>query len=91
MQAEILLVDEELHVQPVEAAIDVPVDVAEVVAHPVGAVVAELDAVPQRWLTLAPHPAAKHGAKQREALKLAEIRVKKFGARPASSARPGWK
>src|SRR6516225_10217131 len=46
VQAEILLVDEQLDVQTVEAPVDVPVDVAEVVAYPVGAIVAELDAVP---------------------------------------------
>ena len=45
VQAEILLVHEELDVQAVEATVDVPVDVAEVVAVPVGAVVGELHAV----------------------------------------------
>src|SRR5881398_1573376 len=46
VQAQVLLVHEELDVEPVEAPVDVPVDVAEVVTYPVGAVVAELDAVP---------------------------------------------
>src|SRR5437867_9883755 len=46
VEAQVLLVHEELDVEPVEAPVDVPVDVPEVVADPVGAVVAELDAVP---------------------------------------------
>src|SRR5262249_25620983 len=51
---------------------DVPVDVTEVVAHPVGAIVAELDAVaaPQA-AALALHPAAEDPSReQREALEL---------------------
>src|SRR5206468_7675055 len=40
MQAQILLVDEELDVQPIEAPVDVPIDVAEVVADAVRAIVA---------------------------------------------------
>ena len=59
MQAEVFLVDEELDVQPIEPPVDVPVDVAEVIAYPVGAVVAELDAVPPAQapaLTLHPPP-----------------------------------
>src|SRR5262245_17982402 len=45
VQTQVFLVDEELHVEAVETTVDVPVHVAEVVAGPVGAVVAELDAV----------------------------------------------
>src|SRR4030095_7905598 len=44
VEAEILLVHEQLHVEPVEPAVDVPVDVAEIIAQPVGPVVGELDA-----------------------------------------------
>src|SRR5437879_3438087 len=54
VQVQILLVHEELEIEPVEAAVDVPVDVAEVVARPVCAVVCELDAHPlARALALA--------------------------------------
>ena len=74
MQAEILLVDEELDVQAVEAAEHVPVDVAQVVADAVRAVVAELDAVPlARAAALATAPPAKGPAGgQGETLELRE-------------------
>ena len=72
MKAQILLVDEELDVQPIEATVDVPVDVAEVVADAVRAIVAELDAVPPAQAPpLAFHAPAKDAAReQREALEL---------------------
>ena len=74
VQAEILFVDEELHVQAVEPGVDVPVDVAEVVAVPVGAVVGELHAVPaSRAAPLALDAAAEGPARQqRQALELRE-------------------
>src|SRR5262249_29059619 len=69
---QVFLVDEELDVQPVQPTVDVPVDVAEVVAHAVGAIVAELDAVPTAQAApLALHAAAKYAAReQRQALEL---------------------
>src|ERR1700730_4026142 len=47
VQAQILLVHEELQIEAVEAAVDVPVDVAEVVPGAIGPVVGELDAHPR--------------------------------------------
>ncbi len=46
VQAQILLVHEELEIEAVEAAVDVPVDVTEVVPGAIGPVVGELDAHP---------------------------------------------
>ena len=56
MEAEVLFVDEELHVQAVEPGVRVPVDVPQIVPHPVRAIITELDGVPAaRALALALH------------------------------------
>src|SRR5436309_4818595 len=84
VEAQVLLVHKELDVEPVEAPVDVPVDVPEVVADPVGAVVAELDAVPAaRASPLTPHaPAERAAREQRQALQLRqELRREGRGAR----------
>ena len=72
MEVQILFVHEELEIEPVEAAVDVPVDVAEIVARPVGAIVGELDAhALARALALTPRAAAKGLPRdEREALEL---------------------
>ena len=72
MDAQILLVDEELDVQAIGPPVDVPVDVAEVVADPVGAVVRELDALSlARATALALHAAAERPTRRdREPLQL---------------------
>ena len=63
MEAKILLVDEELEVEPIEAPVNVPVDVAQVVADPVLPVVGELDAhALARTLALAARPPAEGAA-----------------------------
>ena len=84
VQTELLLVDEELDVQPIEAAVDVPVHVAEVVADAVAAIVAELDAVPApRAPALALHAPAEDPARvERQALELRqELGAQQRGAR----------
>ena len=64
VQAQILLVHEELDVQAVGAAVDVPVDVAQIVPHPVGAIVGKLHALalartPPLALHVTPEDAAR--------------------------------
>ncbi len=72
VQAEVFLVDEELQVEPVQPPEDVPVDVAEVVPHPVRPVVHELDAAAAVGaLAVALDPAAEGPLReQREPLQL---------------------
>jgi hypothetical protein len=66
MEIEILLVHEELQVEPVESAVDVPVDIAEVVTRAVRTIVRELHAHALVWaLALAAGPSAK-GAPRNE-------------------------
>jgi hypothetical protein len=74
VQTEILVVDEELHVQPVAAGEDVPVDVAQVVADAVGPVVAELDAAARTPAAAVARGPAAHRppADEREPLELRE-------------------
>ena len=74
MQAQILLVHEELHVQAIKAAEDVPVDVAEVVTDAIRAVIGELDALTLAWAApLALHAPSKGAARrQREPLELGQ-------------------
>ena len=43
METEVFLFEEDLHEELVEAAVDVPIDAAEVIATDVGAVIGELD------------------------------------------------
>jgi hypothetical protein len=72
VNAEVLLVDEELHVEAIGAAVDVPVHVAEVVTDAVGAVVRELDALTLAGaapLALDPSPERPAGG-EREPLEL---------------------
>src|SRR5262249_6799374 len=96
VQAEIFLVDEELDVQAIEPAVDVPVDVAKIVADPVRAIVAELDAVPAPEASaLALDPPAKDPAReQRQALELRKkvrreerLARRRHGSRPISARR----
>src|SRR5262252_8239357 len=66
VEVQVLLVHEELQVEAIEAAIDVPVDVAEVVARAVRAIIGELHAhALVRALALAPSPSAE-GASRKE-------------------------
>src|SRR5215467_2882606 len=74
VEVEVLLVHEELQVEAIEAAIDVPVDVTEVVARSVRAIVGELHAhALVRALTLAPSPAAEGASREEgQALELSQ-------------------
>ena len=74
MQTEVLFVDEELHVQTVEAGVRVPVDVPQIIADTVRAIVAELDGVPApRALALTLDAAAEDPpGREREPLELRE-------------------
>src|SRR5258705_8771304 len=74
MEVQILFVHEELEIEPVEAAVDVPVHVAEIVTRSVGAIVGELDAhALVGALALTARAAAKGLPRdEREALELRE-------------------
>src|SRR5262249_7823701 len=74
VQAEILLVDEELDVQPIEPAEDIPVDVAEVVTDAVRPVIGELDTLSlARAAPLAFHSSPERPARrQRQPLQLGQ-------------------
>src|SRR5207247_6526441 len=74
MQVQILFVHEELEIEPVEPAVDVPVDIAKVVARSVGAIVGELDAhALVRTLALTARAASKSFPRdESEALELNE-------------------
>src|SRR5215831_2363680 len=74
VEVQVLLVHEELQVEAIEAAIDVPVDVAEVVARAVRAIIGELHAhALVRALALAPSPSAEGAPREEgQALELSQ-------------------
>src|SRR5215831_4604417 len=74
VEVQVLLVHEELQVEAIEAAIDVPVDVAEVVARAVRAIIGELHAhALVRALALAPGPSAEGAPREKgQALELSQ-------------------
>src|SRR5215467_6436068 len=81
VEVQVLLVHEELQVEAIEAAIDVPVDVAEVVARAVRAIIGELHAhALVRALALAPSPSAEGAPREEgQALELSqELRRQKI-------------
>src|SRR6266511_1680229 len=90
VETEVFLVHEELEIETIQTGVDVPVDVADVVANPVGTVIRELDADALAGAAaLAPDaPAERAPREQRETLELGE-EVRREQIRADAPLRPG--